>query len=206
MAKPRQDNRPLGARHSWAQTPNTWIAGQAAINGTDQVAVTMEQKWGVGRLPLLVSTELREKFYRQDYLLNQAIWHGDLEAVRTQSARMAVAWQALDKAAEAAGAEKVPRGVWEVALEDGTLAVISRYRGDVRTTDGDRDGRRVVYYSLEEIARMLSNYRAVTDCKLAFPGATVTAVRRPHDPLDDIRDTLGGLDDPINDPLPTFGN
>jgi len=203
MTKPKQDTRPLGAKHSWAQTPNTWIAGQAAINGTDQVAVTMEAKWGVGRLPLLVSTELREKFYRQDYLLNQAIWHGDLEAVRTQAARMASAWRALDGAAEAAGAEHLSSEVWEVALEDGTVAAIVQQ--DYFVHEVARSGRKVAIYTLEEIGRMLSNYRAVTDCKLAFPGATVTAVRRPHDPLDDIRDTIGGLDEPINDLIPDFG-
>jgi len=197
MAKPKQDNRPLGAKHSWAQTPNTWIAGQAAINGTDQVAVTMEQKWGVGRLPLLVSTELREKFYRQDYLLNQAIWHGDLEAVRTQAARMASAWRALDGAAEAAGAEPLSPEVWEVALEDGTVVALVRSQEEARAVTAE--GRKMAVYTLEEIGRMLSNYRAVTEAKVAFPGASVTAVRRPADPLDNIKDTLGGLDYKLDD-------
>jgi ectoine hydroxylase-related dioxygenase (phytanoyl-CoA dioxygenase family) len=55
-------------------------------------------------LRLLVGPELREKFDRQRYLLNQSIWHGELEDVRRESGRMVNAWHALDRAAEAAGA------------------------------------------------------------------------------------------------------
>jgi hypothetical protein len=201
MGKLKQDTRPLGSPRSWAQTPGTLIAGQAAIDGADHTAVTMEQKWGAGRLRLLVSTELREKFDRQRYLFNQAIWHGDLEAVRTQSARMAAAWRALDGAAEAARRAPLLDGVWEVVLEDGTVAAITQGATPVLQTDG----RKVVVYTLDEIGRLLSHYPAIAQAKQVFPGATVEAVRRPTDPLDDIRDTLGDLDDPLNDPLPTFG-
>jgi hypothetical protein len=199
MGKLKQDTRPLGAPNSWARTPGEYIAAQAHIAGVDHVAVEMERKWGVGRLRLLVSTELREKFDRQGYLLNQAIWHGDVEAVRAQSARMASAWQALDKAAEAAGAVPLCPLVWEVVLEDGTVAAIVRTPEEARAVASD--GRKLAVYSLEEIGRLLSNYRAVVDAKLTFPGTTVTAVRRPSNPLDNIRDTLGGLDDPLDDIL-----
>jgi len=204
MGKPQKDTRPLGAKNSWAQTPGTYIAAQAHIVGVDHAAVTMEAKWGVGRLPLLVSPQLREKFYRQEYLLNQAIWHGDNEAVRLQSARMTAAWQALDKAATVANCRELSPEVWEVALEDGTVVAIVRTPAEASAVS--HDGRRMAVYTLEEIGRMLSNYRAVVDAKLTFPGATVTAVRRPGNPLDDIRDTLGGLDDPLDDPIPSFGN
>ena len=203
MGKLKQDTRPLGSSQSWARTPGTLLVGQGAIDGADQVAVEAEAKWGAGRLRLLVSPELREKFDRQRYLFNQAIWHGDLEQVRVQSARMASAWRALDGAAEALGAQTLSPEVWETRLEDGTVAAIVRSPEDARAVA--RDGRKLAVYSLEEIARILSHHSAVTAAKLTFPGATVEAVRRPHDPLDDIRDTLGGLDDPLDDPIPSFG-
>jgi hypothetical protein len=201
--KSQKDTRPLGSPQSWARTPGTLLVGQGAIDGADQVAVEAEAKWGAGRLRLLVSPELREKFDRQRYLFNQAIWHGDLEQVRVQSARMASAWRALDVAAEALGASTLSPEVWEARLEDGTVAAIVRSPEDARAVA--RDGRKLAVYSLEEIARILSHHSTVTAAKLVWPGATVEAVRRPHDPLDDIRDTLGGIDHPLDDDISMLG-
>jgi hypothetical protein len=95
MAKRKTDTQ----RRTWADTPGTYIAGRANIDGADKVAIEMERKWGVDRLRLLVSVELREKFDRQRYKYNAAIWHGDLEAVRREADRMTRAWMALDAAA-----------------------------------------------------------------------------------------------------------
>ena len=72
------------AERTWASTPGTYIAGQANIDGADKVAVEMEKKWGCDRLRLLVSTEMREKFDRQRYLFNSAVWHGDLRGMAVQ--------------------------------------------------------------------------------------------------------------------------
>jgi hypothetical protein len=196
---PKPDTRPLGSPNSWARTPGTYISAQAHIGGVDHVAVTMEAKWGVGRLRLLVSPELREKFDRQDYLLNQAIWHGDVEDVRREAARMTTAWQALDRAAEDAGSAKLNPVVWEVALADGTVAAIVRDASEARAVTAD--GRRLAVYTMEEIARILSHHSAVNQAKLTFPGATVTAVRRPSNPLDAFPDTDTDLDDPLPDYL-----
>ena len=127
MSKLKPDPRPLGSPQSWARTPGTFISAQAHIDGADQVARDIELKWGVGRLRLLVSPELREKFDRQRYLLNRAVWHGDLEAVRRESSRMTAAWLALDGAATAAQTRRscLPE-VWEVRLDDGTVAALVR--------------------------------------------------------------------------------
>ena len=66
---------------AWQETVGTTIAGQAEIDEVDKVAIAMEKKWGRDRLRLVVGPDLREKFDRQRYLLNQAIWHGDLQKV-----------------------------------------------------------------------------------------------------------------------------
>lgn len=197
-------SRPLGSPRSWAKTPGTYIAAQAHIDGADHAAVTMEQKWGAGRLRLLVSTELREKFDRQRYLFNQAIWHGDLEAVRRESSRMTAAWQALNRAAEAAEAASLDAVVWEVALQDGTVAAFVRSPEEAQAVMAS--GRQVVVYTLEELARILGNYREVTAVKISFPGAIVQQVRREiQDPLNALHDSYGGLDEPINDDIPYLG-
>jgi hypothetical protein len=197
---PKPDPRPLGAANSWARTPGEYIAAQAHIAGVDHVAVTMEAKWGVGRLRLLVSPELREKFDRQGYLLNQAIWHGGVEAVRVQSARMASAWQALDRAATAAGAEVLSPKVREVRLEDGTVAAIVPDGAHAHAAVAS--GRHLAVYTLDEIGRLLSHYPQIAQAKAVWPGATVEAVRRPEgNPLDAFPDTDIGLDDPLPDYL-----
>jgi hypothetical protein len=189
---------------SWATTAGTYIAAQAHIAGADQVAVEMESKWGAGRLRLLVTAELTEKFDRQRYLFNQAIWHGDLEAVRRESGRMCTAWRALDSAAEKAGKNPMAREVWEVTLEDGTVAAIVRDKAHAGAVIGE--GRKVAVYTLEEIAGLLAAYRGTIETKLTFPGATVTAVRTPHgDPLDRFADTDLPLDAVLDDPVPHFG-
>jgi hypothetical protein len=156
----------------------------------------MEAKWGADRLRLLVEPELREKFDRQRYLLNQAIWHGELEEVRIQSGRMVKAWLALDAAASAAGKQPLVPNVWEISLADGRVAAIVSTAHDARAVNAD--GREVVVYTLEEIGRLLSAYPDIAVAKAVFPGATVTAIRRTvDDPLDALRDSNADLNDPI---------
>lgn len=187
------------APRTWADTPGTYIAGRANVDAADKVAIEMEAKWGADRLRLLVNTELCEKFDRQRYKYNQAIWHGDLETLRQEAARMINAWRALDAAAEAAGACKQSPLVWEVALADGSVAAIVPDDGDAKWVIAD-EGRAIVVYSLEEIGRLLSAFPNIAQAKAVFPGATVTAVRKSiDDPLDGLRDSKADLDDPIDD-------
>lgn len=203
MSKTREDLRPLGKPHSWSRTHGTYIAGQAHIDGADATAIEMERRWGAGRLRLLVSPELREKFDRQRYLFNAAIWHGDLEAVRRESERMIKAWQALDRAADTAAQLPLLPLVWEVALADGTVAAI--VPDAVNAKRVLVEGRQVVVYTLEEIGRMLERYQEVTKVKEAFPGATVTQIRQSiEDPLDAIRDGVS-LDQKLDDPIRDIG-
>ena len=201
MGKIKEDPRPLGASHSWAKTPGTYITGQAARDGADYAAAMMEAKWGVDRLRLLVPMELRERFDRQRYLFNRANWHGDTEAVKREAARMASAWRVLDQAAEAAHASELHPLVWELALEDGTVVALVRHREDARHVVAE--GRQVIVMDLDEIGLMISNYREVVDVKITFPGAEVTAIRRTiSDPLDRLVDSETSLDDEI----PDFGS
>ncbi len=190
--------RPLGDPKSWARSPGTHISGRAYIDGADETATEMEAKWGCDRLRLLVGPELREKFDRQRYLFNQAVWHGELEDVRREAGRMVNAWQALDRAAVASGALPLSPLVWETPLEDGTVAAI--VQDDSHAHAVVAEGRAVVVYTLEEIGRLLSNYPAIAKAKTLWPGATVTAIRRSvDDPLKAIHDTDEPLDDPIPD-------
>ena len=159
-----------------------YIAGRAALDEADAIEVELELKWGRDRLRLLVPTELREKFDRQRYLTSQARWEGDLEDVRREAQRMVKAWNALDKAAEAAGAQVLDPAIWEVALDDGTVATIVREPHLANRILAE--GRRINVYTLEEIAHMISAFPDVVKAKETFPGATVTRTKvKVSDPL-----------------------
>ena len=200
----KQDTRPLGNPKSWASSHGTYISGQAAIDGADAVAIAMEARWGAGRLRLLVPAELRERFDKQRFKFDAAIWHGDMESVKREASRMITAWQTLARAAEAAGAPLLSPEVWEVALADGTVVALVRSPEDAHAVVAD--GRRVMVYTLAELAIMLENYQEVTKVKITFPGAEVVQIRRDiSDPLNGIRDGVS-LDDTLNDDLPAFGN
>jgi hypothetical protein len=204
MSKIKQDLRPLGSSKSWASSHGTYLTGQGAIDGADAVAIAMEARWGAGRLRLLVDDKLREKFDRQRFLFNAAIWHGDLQQVVLQSRRMIAAWQALAREAEAAGAPILSPEVWEVSLADGSVVALVRSPEDAHAVVAE--GRRVTVYTLAELAVMLENYQEVTKVKVTFPGAEVVQIRRDiSDPLDGIRDGVS-LDDTLDDPIPHFGN
>ena len=189
---PKPDPKLIGLR--WDRSHGEYIVGRSFLDGVDAIAVAMEAKWGNGRLRLLVDQQLREKFDRQRYLLNQAITAGTLEMIRREAPRMVNAWKALDQAAEQAGANQLPLGVLEVTLEDGSVAAIAQDY-DSRLAKG----RAVAVYTLDEIGRILSNYQASTKAKLTWPGATVVAIRKTiPDPLDSMREATD-LNDPLDD-------
>ena len=75
----------------------------AYLERLDEVATTMERRWGIDRLPLLVDPELRLRFDRQREKLNQAVAADNPDIIKIQAEGMARAWQALDNAATAAG-------------------------------------------------------------------------------------------------------
>jgi hypothetical protein len=178
---------------TWDRSHGTYIAGRAYADEADHTAAQMEQKWGADRLRLLVGPELREKFDRQRYLYNQAIWHGDLEAVRQQSMRMVKAWLALDKAAEGAGKAKLDPKVIEIGMDDGTAVAIVPDNASAGLVQAD--GRKMAVYTADEIKRLLVGFPALAKAKHAFPGASITAVRQNvGDPLDKIGTSETPLD------------
>ena len=184
---PAKSDRGVAVSHytpiPWMATPGMYIAGRAALDEADALEVELELKWGRDRLRLLVSTELREKFDRQRYLTSQARWTGNLEDVKREAARMAKAWTALDKAAEANGAEVLDPAIWEVCLEDGTVATIVREPQLANRILAE--GRKINVYTLDEIANIISAFPEIAMAKKEFPGATVTKTKTiVQDPLD----------------------
>lgn len=180
----------------WQAMVGTYIAGQSEVDELDLVAIDMERKWGNGRLRLLVDTALREKFDRQRYLINQALWHGELQDVIREARRMIAAWRALDRAAEAAGKPRLDTEVWEVTLASGAVAAI--VRDAQQASKVAAENRSVRVYTLDEIAHLLHGFPELAKAKEVFPGASVEQVRNyVRDPLHAVPDSWAPIDDPI---------
>jgi hypothetical protein len=179
---------PTEEPRAWARSHSTYIAGRAHLDGADKAAADAETKWGCGRLRLLVGPELREKFDRQRYLLNRAIWHGQLEDVRRESQRMVNAYAALEAVAEAQGATKLDPAIMEVVLDSGVVAAIVPDLQHAQFIK--REDRRMDVYTLDEIGRILSAFPTLAKIKESYPGAEVVRCKRSiDDPMDSIHDT-----------------
>jgi hypothetical protein len=171
------------ASRTWAAETATWLQGRAALDEADALAIQLEQKWGVGRLRLVVSPELRARFDSQRWKLTQAQWHGGLEDVVREAGRMAKAWRALDVAAEAAGVEPLSSQVWELSLSDGLLVAITRSRAEAHHVADDP--RFVVTYTLSDIAELLEKHGLYFGRPRKRDGERVTPqAREIDDPLD----------------------
>ncbi len=172
---------------TWLAEQGTYLAGQEAVDTLDLVAIEMERKYGADRLRCLVPEELRTKFDRQRKLTNDAITHGELADVLRETKRMQTAWKALDAVASENPANALPATVWEVSLEDGSVAQIVREssQAGLQAALNAQQGRQCAVYTLEEVGRLLSKFPSLYETKRVFPGATVTKVRQSiADPWD----------------------
>jgi len=131
----------------------------------------MEQKWGVDRLPRLVSEILRIKFEQQRNLLEAAIKSNDAARISKQSEGMRRAWVALDQAATADGHMPLGNAVWTEKHKTGD--VIAVYRDDAQLVDIAAAGG--VSFTLEELVRLIP--ADVLVAKKEFHGIKVVDVR-----------------------------
>lgn len=163
---------------------------QALFEGVDGAREEAEREWGRERLPLLVSTELREKFRRQETRWSQAIqaaWNADhltgamLDAVRSAAGGMQRAYAAISAAAAEAGHRPIAPWVWEVPLPDGKVAAFVQTNDEAAKVLAD--GRHLVVYTLAEVGHLIGTMlpEALQLAKLHFPGAQIQPPSRPVD-------------------------
>jgi hypothetical protein len=173
----------------WATNHATMLAAQSVIDGVDALVHRLETTYGFGRLRLGVTDELREKFDRQRVKWSHALKFGDLALVQQEAERTRRAWLAIEKAANI---EPLNPDVWEVLLDDGSVAAIVKDNDAARFVSRHSD-RALAIYTLAEIGRLIVGFPAIVKAKEIFPGACVTSVR-------DVRDPLEGLE--ISEQIP----
>jgi hypothetical protein len=171
-----------------------------ALDHLDRIAVQMELRYGVGRLPLLVPTDMAVRFMSQYRKLEAAIKAGYPAAITEHAGRMANAWVALDRAAAAAVVHGSPGGetfgavaphgntgapvgtgeVWETVTGDGTVVQVVQTPADAARLVQGADPRRRTVWTLEEIANVLTSiWPELVKTKQLFPGAAVENARAP---------------------------
>ena len=154
------------------------------MKNLDTVSRSMEMKWGVDRLPRLVSEYLRIKFDQQRNLLDEAIKSNDAARIAKQSEGMRRAWVALDQVATADGHRPLPEAVWTAKHKSGDIVTV--FRDDAQLVDIAAAGG--VSFTLEELVKLIP--ADVLVAKKEFHGIKVV----------DVRDKGG--DDELNDEIP----
>jgi hypothetical protein len=149
-----------------------------ALRPLDRIAVEMESKWGVGRLPRLVPPDMAARFGSARDRLNEAIRENDGEEVAKRAAVMIRGWKALDVAARDAGCEALPLRTVGVRHE-GRSYVVAWDRADVHRAASLSDAPENVV-TVHELLIAYEALRARIDgVKTAFPGAEVVRAAFP---------------------------
>jgi hypothetical protein len=153
---------------------------QIALEQLDEVAHRMERKWGVDRLPRLVPNDLAERFWRQKGKLDNEILEeatAGFANVEREAGRMLNAWMALDRAAEAAGADQASGRYLTARMSDGRSLVICGDLEGMQVWLDQNRGSAAAVWSMEEIVRVLEGFDLVNRTKHLFDGAVVEEAR-----------------------------
>lgn len=151
----------------------------------DEVASSMERRWGINRLPLLVSQPTAAKFKAAADALDTFNDHGALPAwaASADALRAVVArgWQAMDTEATAAGAEPMGDAFAEAEWAPGRYFAIARDDAHkqalvLRVKAEKRD---VAIFSVAEVGQLIASIPDVARICELFPGAYVTTPPAP---------------------------
>lgn len=153
---------------------------RSLTEGLDYLAREMEIKWGVDRLPLLVSDPMRAAFYRQKDLLDEALQSGDLTLIDIQVGGMKRAWQALDQEATRSQQPVLSADIWEVRLPvSGRVVAIVKTSAEAHAIARPD----LETWTITEIAQLIDGMdESVAKIKQLFPGAEVTAITKKETP------------------------
>lgn len=149
---------------------------KASLDRLDAVAVAMERKWGIDRLPKLVDAPLAVRFRSQAERLDAAIRLNVSAAISVQAEAMLRAWNALDAAALKSGWKPLAPAILETVLpETGEIITIVRDADEAFAIAKEGKG---TIWTLAEVAIAIEAFGdSIRATKQVFPGAEVTAVR-----------------------------
>lgn len=152
----------------------------------DRAVREMDKRWGVDRLPELVSSESAAKWGKAVAGLNDAIDAQDPDKVKFWVEVCLRGLAAMDAEAVSLGRPLSDPMIWEYEYEGTVFGVIEDGR-EWPAAYAKRPG--IAIHTMREVAVALHEHRngLVNAAKLAFPGAEVRAVRaKPEDLEDDL--------------------
>lgn len=151
-----------------------------AVAPVDRLVTEMDRKWGVDRLPELVSVEMAQKYGSAVAKMNAAIADNDVEESRKRCEVVVRGLHAMDAEAERMGAEKACTDVWEVEV-DGELFGIMRDGRGWRAIKEQRPELELL--TLREVALAYRYFREhwmgelEKAAKQSFPGAEMINIK-----------------------------
>lgn len=161
-------------------TPQSFDECMTVVIGVDQVASAMETRWGIRRLPLLVSDETRLRFRSACIMWRNAISGWQITEVTKVGGVMRRAWAALEAEAISLGHAPIDPRSLETVLPDGTVLVVVDSPDDAHHVARTAAGRRVIVLTIDEVGRIYKKYGSAdiqTVILATFPGATVARKR-----------------------------
>lgn len=146
----------------------------------DKAVIEMDKKWGVDRLPELVSVESAAKWGKAMAGLNEAIGKNDPDKTKFWVEVCLRGLAAMDAEAVSLGRPVSDPMIWEHEFEGKVYGIIEDGR-EWPAAYAKRPG--ISIHTMREVAIALHEHRhgLVNAIKQVFPGAEVTAVRRPAD-------------------------
>nr|WP_321986166.1 hypothetical protein [uncultured Lichenicoccus sp.] len=146
---------------------------QAEIIPVDEVMRASERKWGVGRLICLIEPAILARWKIGFDKWNAAIDSGDMQAVRELAPKIRQALAFMDKQATDAGHAPLVISSFETALEDGRVLCLVRTAAEASAAVQQAEGRHLVVWSMEELARVLPKLETLYVTKALFSGSRV---------------------------------
>jgi hypothetical protein len=165
------------------------IKCDSALAPLDGASNEMDKRWGIDRLPELVSPDSAARWGKAMAGLNAAIDAQDADKTKFWVEICIRGLNAMDAEAVALGRPISDPMIWEHEYEGTVYGIIEDGR-EWPAAYAKRPG--IAIHSMREVAVALHEHRngLVNAVKLAFPGAEVKAVRRPKADLEDDIDFL----------------
>lgn len=149
---------------------------QNALVELDLEAVSMEQKWGIGVLIMLVPTPMAEKFNRALERLNEAINASDYDSVVTHASNVKKGWATMDKVATEACFDNDP--VFWRGVHNGIEYWITQTPVEAARLAGRHPSKYNIVLSADDVARFMVNSSVVNQKMHASPSDILYARER----------------------------
>lgn len=153
------------------------VACDYAVAPMDRLAITMDRKWGIDRLPEIVSSETAQRYGVAMAFLNEALKEDDPDKTRAAAENCVKGLHAMDAEATQRGHTAASGAFWEAEV-DGFKFGVLRDAHEWKTAEAQRPD--LPLFTLREVGialKALNSADLLTKAKAMFPEAEVTEVR-----------------------------